>query len=153
MIVVCFPGRALSNDLINLPTVAFIKSTLESGAGICRCAFCLITEMSTTEREREIGVELGDVASCAKSWACIFPGIFEWAGDQCISHKTPLAFSWWNLRVMLLTRNWPLHPVGYFKAFNAALLSVKKMMVLGNRCESCAERWNSCANAVSIARS
>lgn len=66
MVVVCFPGRALSNDLINLPTVAFIKRALESGAGICRCALCLITERSTIEREREIGVEFGDVASCAK---------------------------------------------------------------------------------------
>ena len=66
MAVVCFPGRALLNDLINFPTVAFIKRTLESGTGICRCALCLIIQRSIIEREREIGVEFSDIASCAK---------------------------------------------------------------------------------------
>ena len=34
MVFVCFPGKALSKDLINLPTLAFVNMALESGAVI-----------------------------------------------------------------------------------------------------------------------
>ena len=59
--IVCFPGRALSNDLINLPTVALIKGGFRSGAGVCECAFCLIMERSAIEHVRGSGAELGSV--------------------------------------------------------------------------------------------
>ncbi len=79
---VCFPGNALTYDLMNLPTLAFINATFESGAAIFWCASCLAME------RRRIGLvklnveRLGNVASCASLWASVFPGIFEWPGDH-----------------------------------------------------------------------
>lgn len=36
----CFPGRALSNDLMNLFSFAFMNESLGFGAGIYVRAFC-----------------------------------------------------------------------------------------------------------------
>lgn len=71
IIVVCFLNKALSNDLINLSIIAFIKKALKSEASICGYVFCLITKKSITEHKREICTEFGDIASCAKVWTHI----------------------------------------------------------------------------------
>ena len=44
MVSVCFPGRALSKDLVNLPTLAFRKRVLKSSAGVRDSATCFAIE-------------------------------------------------------------------------------------------------------------
>lgn len=44
MVLVCFPGNALSKDLINLPTLVFKKRVFWFGAGACALAVCFAIE-------------------------------------------------------------------------------------------------------------
>lgn len=50
------------------------------------------------------------------------------------------------LYVILLIGNELLYLKRYFKAFNATLLLMKRMIVLINKCKFCAKRWNSNIN-------
>lgn len=67
MVFVCFPGKALSNDLINLPTLAFVNVAFESGAAIFLPAFSLIVERSKMGLLRIGATQFGRVAFCASS--------------------------------------------------------------------------------------
>lgn len=62
----CFLGRVLLNNLINLSIIAFIKKALKLGADICKCAFYLITKKSIREYEKKMNIRFGNIASYAK---------------------------------------------------------------------------------------
>lgn len=61
--IICFPGRALSNDLKNLPTVAFLKGGFGSGAGTCVCAFCFAIERSKIGFVNGGGIDCGSLSA------------------------------------------------------------------------------------------
>lgn len=61
--------------------MTFIKKTLKLEAVICRCVFCLITEKKRIKYNKEIDINLSEVANYAKLWDCIFPAIFKWVSD------------------------------------------------------------------------
>ena len=65
MTFVCFPGRALSKDLINFPTLARPNRVLGSGPGTNIPALCLTIEKSRIGFLRAGGTASNLVANCA----------------------------------------------------------------------------------------
>lgn len=71
-----FLRKVLSNNLINLPSFAFINKSLEFNTNIYINAFCLAKNQNKIKFIIKKKMVLRNVASFGKLWICIFPGIF-----------------------------------------------------------------------------